>query len=586
MRGSKVTHIWRVKLRKSILVVTAILTFCMIPTAYADIRIHPENPHYFIDSVSGKPIMITSYGTVAPSSYAIDYISDISTLKAAGMPYVRLWHFLPWEQNNAIWPWTRSSVGGAYMGGNKFNLNNWDFMFWYRLRDSISRLSSSGIYAEFTFFERCGMSKEGMMRWGNNPWASNNNINNLELPGGAYAGVPEFYNYFSKPNLRYQQERYIKKAIDETIYYPNIIYEIENEHLGDSDPIWVNYYSKLVKDYILNRYPGQQRLVSYSSLESDLENCYTNPNIDVVNKHFGTELDANPSIANNYLEPRWKYNKAMNIDEFANGLFDFRVLTKECWTIVTSGGNFHIEGADDTARPASVVANIESFKRLSEWNFIKAKPSKNLIVSGSGYCMAQQGVEYVSYFPFGGKKIISIPGGKYRVQWWNPRSGGFSGQTSVSHSGGWMTLYTPSADDWVLHVKSSDAVSNLLPNITGPTPPNTSAGPVYYYVTFNRPVTGFNSASDLKIITSGTASANMVTVSGSGAGPYKVTFSYLKGNGTIAIAVRGGACMDSAGMTNAESQTSTALVVTNASYPLPGYPLPGYPLPGYPLPGY
>ena len=73
--------------------------------------------------------------------------------------------------------------------------------------------------------------------------------------------------------------------------------------------------------------------------------------IDIVNPHYGDELEADPSIANTYLEPRWGYNKAINVDEFANGCADPNILRTMCWTIVTSGGNFHIEDASDPARP-------------------------------------------------------------------------------------------------------------------------------------------------------------------------------------------------------------------------------------------
>ena len=87
-------------------------------------------------------------------------------------------------------------------------------------------------------FDRCGMSPGTDSRWGSNPWAHNNNVNNLELPDAQPPndGTPDFYDYSGKPNLSNQQERYVRKMIDETIVYSKVIYEIENEHWQHSNP--------------------------------------------------------------------------------------------------------------------------------------------------------------------------------------------------------------------------------------------------------------------------------------------------------------------------------------------------------------
>ena len=419
--------------------------------ALAYLKIHPDNPHYFQETATGKAVMITGYGSILPvSEEFISIDANINELKNNKIMYARVWHFLPWGLTKAVWPWDRSSVPGATMGGNKIDMEKWNPVYWNRMHDSLTKADKAGIYAEIHLFDRCGMSPPEKGRWFSNPWASDNNINNLETPTADKDGTPEFYLYTEKPNLRNQQERYVRKMIDETIKYPNIIYEIENEHWAYNNSKFVAYYAKFVKDYIAEKYPKSPRLVSYSSLEKDLEDCYTIPYVDIVNSHLG-----DLAKLNGYIESRWGKNKAINIDEFANNETDTNNLRALCWTIITSGGNFHIEDPNSTAKPYDVVENIRLFKINSGWDFIHAAPNKGLVTSGDGCCMAQPGKEYVIYFPTGGRKKVDLaPAKKYHARWWNPVSGRFVKPAVFSHAGGVKVLVTPDPSDWVLQITS------------------------------------------------------------------------------------------------------------------------------------
>ena len=419
--------------------------------------IHPQNPHYFQDRGTGRPVLIASYANIVPTATNFDYVAQIEEYERRRIRYCRVWHFLPFEGTNAIWPWERSDVPGAYMGGNggnRFDLNVFNPIYWNRMIDAMDRALRAGIRAQIHIFDRVGLSPASDERWGNNPWAADNNINGLEVPRARppLDGTPDFYFFSSKPNLRAQQERYVRKLIDETIRFPNVHYEIENEHWQDDRPDWAVHYGQFVKDHIATNHPGTPRLVSYSSLEEDLESLYAASAIDVINKHFGGEAEENPEILNAYIEPRWPRNKPINIDEFANGVTDTRVLREMAWTILASGGHFHIEDAVLSADPFGVVENIRLFLELSFWDFVRAAPERGLITSGGGYCIAQPGAEYVCYFPRGGAKRLRVAPGDYREEWWNPREGGFVNQTSFSHPGGDRDLAPPDGNDWVLHV--------------------------------------------------------------------------------------------------------------------------------------
>jgi hypothetical protein len=438
------------------LVTCIVISIICAGPASAYLKVHPQNHHYFIETTTGKPVMIASCAGVVPTSHTIDNDKLIKEMIDNHITYGRVWHFLPWEGDKVDWPWARSSTPGAVMGGyggNKFDMNVWNPVYWNKMRDVMAKCAKAGIYSEIHLFDRCGMSPAMKTRWQNNPWASDNNINDLETPPASGDGTPEFYMYATKPNLRNQQERYVRKMIDETIAASTVIYEIENEHWSYDNPDFGSHYAKFVKDYIAEKYPKSPRLVSYSSLQDDLEAFYTIAYVDIVNRHYGNEAERNPDVLNQYIESRWSKNKAINIDEFANGVTDASLLRRMCWTIVASGGNFHIEDAQPSSKPMAACENIRLFRIKSGWDFIHSAPNKKMITSGGGYCMARPGKEYVLYFPKGGTKTFSLPPGKnYRAAWWNTTRGRFGKSVSFSHAGGRKTFTTPTSSDWLLYV--------------------------------------------------------------------------------------------------------------------------------------
>lgn len=107
-----------------------------------------------------------------------------------------------------------------------------------------------------------------------------------------------------------------------------------------------------------------------------------------------------------------------------------------------------------------------------------------------------------------------------------------------------------------------------VPIVTGPSIAVTNAGPVSWEVNFDQTVTGFDSADDVQLNTTGTAAANAVAVSGSGSGPYTVTVSDISGEGTVGITVKSGVATGPGGV-NLASAPSDTVTVLPASAPVP-----------------
>lgn len=126
--------------------------------------------------------------------------------------------------------------------------------------------------------------------------------------------------------------------------------------------------------------------------------------------------------------------------------------------------------------------------------------------------------------------------------------------------------YAPAAGDYVwldeLRAGAPDVVAPVC-GISEPSVAITQTGPATYSVTFSEPVYGFDSASDIAVSTTGSASVGATAISGSGYGPYTVTLSGLSGSGSAAISVNAGACWDVSGNTNAASDPSTPVKIVS-----------------------
>lgn len=108
-------------------------------------------------------------------------------------------------------------------------------------------------------------------------------------------------------------------------------------------------------------------------------------------------------------------------------------------------------------------------------------------------------------------------------------------------------------------------ISSPLANIGSPSTYFTNTGPVSYTVTFNVPVTGFDSASDITVNATGTAAAGTVQVTGTDgtSGPYTVTLSNIIGTGSLGITVVAGAAQGE-GVGNLESFPSSTFTVVQS----------------------
>jgi hypothetical protein len=418
------------------------------------------------------------------------------------------------------WPWVRHpGAARACYGsfgdskGTRYDVGApgacpaaWNEPYLDRLRDAVRRASDSCITSEVKLFDKSTL----LNHWRNVPWASDNSSGGIELPdcsAGANAWYASFYLQRPAPALLSSQQCYVDAIVDATRASANVVYEIENENDRQGSEPWARAWALRIKE-------RTSHLVSYSSLwDENVAEAVVDPAIDIVNLHYGVQLERDRSAPRRFITANWNVGvssingvvgtgKPVNVDEFGKCHDDvgatYDTLRKMAWTIVASGGHFHIEDACDPliappgqrpapidAKPREVIENIRGFVedsglRDGGWNFGMSEPFPPPPAPGGPepaerpgrFCMGPDAAifeatrivgprDYLCYYDgsdgSASKTIEGLEGSAaYSALWWDPRNGGFAGPAlDLGCVGGTVTVSAPDAEDWVLLLRKA-----------------------------------------------------------------------------------------------------------------------------------
>jgi hypothetical protein len=198
------------------------------------LRLHPDNPHYFL--WHGKPaVLITAgehYGAVLNLDF--NYLRYLEELKAHRFNLTRVFsgtyrevagsfnisgNTLAPAAGRFVCPWARSRTLGAVDGGNKFDLTTWDDAYFARLKDFIKQAGERGVVVELVLF--CTMYDDRL--WQASPMNASNNVQ-----GVGRVGKNEVYSAKDRALLDVQQA-VVRKLVTELNSFDNLYYEVCNE---------------------------------------------------------------------------------------------------------------------------------------------------------------------------------------------------------------------------------------------------------------------------------------------------------------------------------------------------------------------
>lgn len=150
-----------------------------------------------------------------------------------------------------------------------------------------------------------------------------------------------------------------------------------------------------------------------------------------------------------------RYN--LNLAEPDNDYGTVEFSRKRNWAVATGGAYIMpIEG--DIA--STEEAYLEDCGRLVSFmestNINEMAPHDEVVTSGTGYCLANLGGEYVIYLPDGGSITVDLSDatGTLDVEWYDPKGGTYHDEGTVTDRGS-ETFTPPFSGDAVLHVVST-----------------------------------------------------------------------------------------------------------------------------------
>jgi len=458
------------------------------------ISIHPQNPKYFL--FRGKPTFLLTatehYGSVLNRPFDFrKYLDDLVDKRMTATRTFLLYREIATEKNPAstckprpedyIAPWPRKGPDLALDGQPKFDLDAWNPEFFERLHKFLDAASERGIIVELTFLSNTYMPEI----WALNPLRAENNLQGV--------GKIEWPEYISlkDPKVVERQLAYVQKIVQETARYDNVYYEICNEpggdfpgHVTSADvDSWQlaivgtagSELARLGRKHLIF---GSKAFTFKPKVTQVLDDSFTGRMFDVVNVHphanvvlnekhyqlgnfMSKELQLAPLI--DFCRAARSQRKAFVLDE-DNAASKFQdeagwtIHRKRAWVALLSGSHydvidFSIQNGRETGTPESSSHIRKWFKILSEFfasiDYIHAAPAPDFVdhlpdhvlattlaVKDQDFvaCIAdaREVTDKTAGEPISGKVQLNLPPGQFRLRFFSPVEGTYSGDLQIT----------------------------------------------------------------------------------------------------------------------------------------------------------
>lgn len=461
-----------------------ILTVAGSPAQAEPIRLHPDNPHYFL--FRGQPtILITSgehYGAVLNLDF--DYVPYLRELQSKGLNHTRTFsgtyreiptsfgitdNPLAPHPNRYLCPWARSDTPGYFDGGNKFDLRRWDEAYFRRLKDFLTQASECGVVVELNLF--CPFYNEEL--WQANPMNAANNINSIGT-----CPRTEVYT-LQHPDLLAVQEAVTRKIVEELRDFDNLYYEVCNEpYFGGVTMEWQHHIVDTIVDAEKD-FPFQH-LISMNIANGAARVESPHPAVSIFNFHYCVPPEA---VAQNY-----HLNRVIGENETGfRGKEDVTYRT-EGWNFIIAGGGLynnldysftppHPDGSFlDYSSPGGGSPTLRRQLRIlkdfmESLDFVKMVPANEVVQGGTitvplagapasaqatVRALVEKGRQYALYIHGGcwAELQVELPAGSYRAEWVDTKTGEVAKEEAFGHAGGARLLASPDyTEDIALRIK-------------------------------------------------------------------------------------------------------------------------------------
>ena len=471
-------------------ILLAILTLSGAAWAAEPIRLHPNNPHYFL--FRGRPtVLVTSgehYGAVLNADF--DFAAYLKELEARRLNNTRVFAGAYWEVPGAfsignntlapeparyVSPWPRSSTPGAGDGGSKFDLSRWNDAYFLRLKAFMREAARRGVVVELNLF--CPYYEDSM--WNVSPLNARNNINGV-------GDAPRTEALTLKhPDLVAAEDAMVRKIAGELHEFDNLYYEICNEAWTGGVSIEFQRHIAKTIAQAESSLP-RKHLISQNILARSPRLDGPDDLVSIFNLHYSRP----PAVVTENPRPKLALgNNETGFDGSADSTYRI-----QGWDFLMAGGALynnldysftvsHEDGmfAYDEATPGGGSRMLRTqlgFLRrfFDEMPFVRMQPDAAVIRGGpaegaSARALSEPGKVYAVYLHHGrvdprakprylvdGQRrdatlVLDLPKGSYRVAWLNPKTGVVDRSERLLHPGGEARLRSPEySEDIALRV--------------------------------------------------------------------------------------------------------------------------------------
>ena len=458
------------------------MLFCLLTAASAivaqdgPIRLHPENPRYFL--FRGAPTVLVGsgehYGAVLNLDF--DHAPYLDELRRCGLNLTRTFAgtYREVESSFNIRANTLAPHSGRYqcpwmMRGDRYDLDRFDPAYFDRLRSFVAEAGRRGVVVEFVLF--CPFYEEVL--WEVNPMNARNNVNGVgDCPRVEALSLEH-------PELLRRQLAFVDRVVRELNDFDNLYFEACNEpYICDVPGDWEDR----IIEAIVEAEAGlpNRHLIARNVANKTAKIDEPNPSVSIFNFHY-----AAPPIV---LLENAGLGRPIADDETGFAGVDDRTYRTEAWEFLLAGGSafsnldysFTADREDGTA-PVSAPTPGGGGRALREqlgllrrflegFDLARLEPSDAIAVAGGAdgtraWSIAEPGRRYACYVRGGSPLTLEadLPGGSYRVEWLDPRDGRVIGSAEIE-GGAPRTLESPRFDEDVALRIGAEAAPESSPD--------------------------------------------------------------------------------------------------------------------------
>lgn len=444
-----------------------------------------EKNHHYLEYKKKPVILITSgehYGALLNRDF--NYTAYFNALQKEGMNNTRIFsgtyverkddidflHYgntLAPQPGKLICPWKRSNVPGYANGGNKFDLDQWDEQYFFRIKDILREAAKRNIMVEFSLFG----NQYGDGIYAYSPLFPDNNIQGVGIK--RKNGFLDYQSLKDAPLVK-RQDQMVVKIIKELNNFDNLYYEISNEpynEVKDSSAVdqWHIHMVNLIRKTELALHK-KHVIASNQAIVG-------NKMVDIANYHY-VHISNIPNFDDSLLP----LNKVISMNETVGPLKDADVndVRVEAWDFILHGGGAYnnLNWEYTPSKPQGTLAadtirkylkNLQQF--LSGFSYVKMKNSPQLLIKVPDKAitrlLAEPGHQYALYIhhsnpydavpppakfiskyeadtsAFKDTVTINLDAGTYTARWYNPVKGVWVGkQIKWKQEAGNHTVHT------------------------------------------------------------------------------------------------------------------------------------------------